>query len=84
MPRFSAEMRHVNDGSRVIGQNGQAVACSQSLKPLAGLQNGQGAQQARRVEFVGCIRHRLQIGGMFQSVHKDVTGPWGDAVTRMG
>ena len=84
MPRLGAEMRHVNDRGRVIRQHGQTFASRQRLKPFAGLQNGQGAQQAGGVELIGYLCHKLQIGGMFQSVHKDVTTPWGDAVTRMG
>ncbi len=52
MPLFGAEMRHVNHRRRVGGLQAQHLTGRQRLQPLAGLQDGQGAQQADGIKII--------------------------------
>jgi cytochrome c-type biogenesis protein len=72
MPRLGAEMRHIDDGGRVIGGHAQDLARGQRAKALARLQYRQRAQQAAGIKF-GVICHGGNLGGMFHFVHQDVT-----------
>lgn len=61
MPGLIAEMRHINDGSRIIGQDLQNRTGGQGLQPLARFQDGQGAQEANGIQGIGNITHVPQI-----------------------
>lgn len=73
MTGFGAEMGHVDNGGRIVGQHGQGLPGRNCLQPLACLQDRQGAQKARGIQMM-CITHMHQISGMFQPVHRHVTG----------
>lgn len=57
MPGFGTEMRDVNHGGGVVRCHDQDVTGRQRLQPFTGLENGQGAQQPHRVEFMCIISH---------------------------
>ena len=79
MPGLRAKVRNINDGCRVVCFHCQALSGCERLQAFSRFEHGKGAQQTCRVEF-GCIGcHSGEISVMFQTVHKVVTQPWGDA-----
>lgn len=84
MTAFIAIMRHVDHRSRVIGFHQQQITRLKALQPLAGFQNGQGAEQPETVEFNDVFRrHDPQIARVLQKVHADVTACASDARAAM-
>lgn len=73
VPGFMTEMRYVDHCGRIVGQNGKNGSFGQRLESFAGFENGQGAQKPDRVQCGVVFAHALEIGVVFQSVHKDVT-----------
>ena len=80
---LAAEMRHVDDGSRIVGKNFQNGTIGKRPQPLARLEHGKRAQQPQRIERFVRSDHGGGIPGMFRPVHKDVTARAGDAGCRM-
>ena len=72
MTGFGAEMRHINNRGWVIGYHAQHLTRGKGLKPPAGLQHGQGAQQPGGIKF-GVMAHPLRLGPMFHLVNNSVT-----------
>ena len=69
-------MGDIHNGRRIIGQHGQDIAWRKRFQPLAGLQYGQGAEEANGVQGRGLVAHGTEIIPHSQPVHKDVTaGP---------
>lgn len=66
MARLVAEMRHVDDGRRIIRQHMQFAARRQAHQALARLQDGEGAQQPRGIEF---LCHARDLGLCAAAVH---------------
>jgi len=60
---FGAEMRHIDHGCGVVGQQLEHLARGDALQPLAGLQNGQGAQEPGGVQCLGGRRRVFYIPG---------------------
>lgn len=81
MARLGAEMRHIDDGGRIIGQKRDLRARIERAHPLAQAQDGQGAQQPAGIDD---LAHAAEIGAMFQPVHKVVTECADDAGRVMG
>ena len=50
MPAFGAEVRHIDDGRRIVRQEPDRLARRQGGEPLAQLQDGQGAEQPEGIE----------------------------------
>lgn len=87
MSGFGAEMRHIHDGGRIIGQHAQDLSRGHGFQTLARFQDGQGAQEPRGVEGVIGFCHDAEIAqipgdrngllsagrALFQRSHKDVT-----------
>jgi len=73
MPGFRAEMRHVHDRRRIIRNHAQHLTRHQRGKTFARLENGQGAQQAKRIK--GDIRfiHTDGIAAIFQPVNAELS-----------
>jgi cytochrome c-type biogenesis protein len=65
-------MRYINLCGGIICQYAQDLARRERRKPLAGLQHGQGAQQAQGVKF-GIVVHKPRLGAIFQLVNNLVT-----------
>lgn len=57
MAGFGAEMRHVDHGGGIVGQNLKNSAGVQPGQPLARLQHGQGAKQPASIKGFGNIGH---------------------------
>lgn len=76
MPGLRAKMRDIHDRRRITCQQAQNSPLRQGGKRLAGLQHGQRAQQANRVNLgfgEVLMSHIGHIEGPSQPVHKDVT-----------
>ena len=52
MPCFGAEMRHVDNRGRIVGQDVQYVVRRQGSEPFARLENRERAKQPECVEFM--------------------------------
>lgn len=81
VPRLGAEVRYVDDGSRIVGQERYPGARLERTHALAQAQDGQGAQEATGIDD---LAHGDEIGTMFQTVHKVVTECADDAGRAMG
>ena len=82
MSCLDAEMRHIDNRRRVIGPKLDLVTGGERLKPLAQLQDGQGAQKAPGIEDYWFGHGDRHLGAMFQRVHRLVTEQGGDAIGR--
>ena len=80
MPRFGAEMWHVDRRCRIIAMNAQRVAHGKPCQPLAQLEHGQGAQKADGVDII----HGPRVSRAAEAVHKLVTRCPRDAVRAIG
>jgi len=65
---FIAEMRDVDQGSWIIGQNSHFRPGGQALNTFAQPQNRQRAQQPQRINFQ-CLAHGANIGAAAVAVH---------------
>lgn len=65
-------MRYIDKCCRVIRFHPKHLTRGQRLKPFAGFQNGQGAQQPFGIK-ISVIGHAQQLGAMLQLVHQLVT-----------
>ena len=70
---FRAEMRNIDDGGRIIGQQAQNRPRRHGFQPFAGFQNGQGTQKAQRVKGFGFMSHVPQIFAAKRSVQHAAT-----------
>lgn len=61
MPAFDAEMRNIDDGRRIVGQDRQNIAFRHGFQAFACLENRQRAQKPKGVERVRII-HALRYG----------------------
>ncbi len=71
MARFGAEVRNVDYGNRIVGQNRHNCACGHTAQNLGGFQNRQRAHQAAGVDF--CI-HVQGVPRGDTNVHSVETG----------
>lgn len=78
MTGLLAEMGHVDNRRRIIGNHGKCFALGQALETFSGFQNWKRTQKSGGVEHVIRFFHNAQISAMFHSVHKDVTVRRGD------
>lgn len=83
MSGFDTEMRDVDNGGRIIRQNGQRFTAHKALQPFARFQNRQRAKKPGRVEYMR-IFHVAHIGAMFHPVHAHVTARPGDVGVKAG
>lgn len=65
---FVTEMRDVDQGGRIIGQNSHFRPSRQALNTFAQPQNRQRAQQPQRINFQ-CLAHGANIGAAVEPVH---------------
>lgn len=66
MPCFVAIMRNVDHGGGVVGQDFEHIARGERAKTFAGLEDGQGAQQAKGIKLghgVYVVRLRALVHG---------------------
>lgn len=70
---FRAEMRNIDDGGRVIGQQAQNRPRRHGFQPFSGFQNWQGAQQAQRIQGFDFLCHGPQIFGAKGAVQHAAT-----------
>ncbi len=72
MPTFVTKVRNIHNRGRIVSHHAQNSARCHARQAFAGFQDGQGTEQSDCIKGVYRVSHSVQVGGMFQYVHKDV------------
>lgn len=78
MALLCAEMWHVDDGGRIVGEKAHHSSGRQGAHPLGRLKDGEWAKKPRSIEFFINI-HARAVRRVLQFVHRDVSTPARDA-----